>query len=133
MCTTTTWAAGGPSSRTLTLAANKHYDAAVKRDQGTTDKSDLEERFEREALAMLPGMYSAAHRLTRDSADAEDLVQETFLRAYRGFHQFHEGTNIKAWLYRILTNTFINTYRKKSANRRRSRGTMSRTGTCTPG
>lgn len=113
MCTTTTWAAGGPSSRTLTLAANKHYDAAVKRDQGTTDKSDLEERFEREALAMLPGMYSAAHRLTRDSADAEDLVQETFLRAYRGFHQFHEGTNIKAWLYRILTNTFINTYRKK--------------------
>lgn len=58
-------------------------------------------------------MYSAAYRLTRNGADAEDLVQDTFLRAYRGFHQFREGTNIKAWLYRILTNTFINTYRKK--------------------
>jgi len=74
---------------------------------------DLEERFEREALPMLPGMYSAAYRLTRNAADAEDLVQETFLRAYRGFHQFQPGTNLKAWLYRILTNTFINSYRKK--------------------
>src|SRR5438876_6462521 len=58
-------------------------------------------------------MYSAAFRLTRNSADAEDLVQETFLRAYRAFHQFEPGTNLKAWLYRILTNTFINSYRKK--------------------
>jgi RNA polymerase sigma-70 factor (ECF subfamily) len=75
--------------------------------------ADLEERFEREALPMLTGMYSAAYRLTRNAADAEDLVQETFLRAYRGFHQFQPGTNLKAWLYRILTNTFINSYRKK--------------------
>src|SRR5207249_7056883 len=74
---------------------------------------DLEERFEREALPMLTGMYSAAYRLTRNAADAEDLVQETFLRAYRGFRQFQEGTNLKAWLYRILMNTFINSYRKK--------------------
>jgi RNA polymerase sigma-70 factor (ECF subfamily) len=74
---------------------------------------DLEERFEREALPLLSGMYSAAYRLTRNSADAEDLIQETFLRAYRGFHQFEPGTNLKAWLYRILTNTFINSYRKK--------------------
>ncbi len=58
-------------------------------------------------------LYSAALRMTRNPADAEDLVQETYLRAYRGFEGFKEGTNLKAWLYRILTNTFINTYRKK--------------------
>lgn len=74
---------------------------------------DLEARFEAEALPLLNGMYSAAFRLTRNAADAEDLIQETFLRAYRGFHQFKEGTNLKAWLYRILMNTFINSYRKK--------------------
>jgi RNA polymerase sigma-70 factor (ECF subfamily) len=74
---------------------------------------DLQSRFEAEALPLLPGMYSAAYRLTRNAADAEDLVQETFLRAYRGFHQFEEGTNLKAWLYRILMNTFINEYRKR--------------------
>jgi RNA polymerase sigma-70 factor (ECF subfamily) len=74
---------------------------------------DLEARFEAEALPLLNGMYSAAFRLTRNAADAEDLIQETFLRAYRGFHQFQEGTNLKAWLYRILMNTFINSYRKK--------------------
>jgi RNA polymerase sigma-70 factor, ECF subfamily len=74
---------------------------------------DLEARFEAEALPLLNGMYSAAFRLTRNAADAEDLIQETFLRAYRGFHQFEEGTNLKAWLYRILMNTFINSYRKK--------------------
>jgi RNA polymerase sigma-70 factor (ECF subfamily) len=73
----------------------------------------LRARFEAEALPMLPGMYSAAYRLTRNAADAEDLLQEAFLRAYRGFHQFKPGTNLKAWLYRILTNTFINSYRKK--------------------
>ncbi len=74
---------------------------------------DLEARFEAEALPLLNAMYSAAFRLTRNAADAEDLIQETFLRAYRGFHQFKEGTNLKAWLYRILMNTFINSYRKK--------------------
>jgi len=74
---------------------------------------DLEARFEAEALPLLNGMYSAAFRLTRNAADAEDLIQETFLRAFRGFHQFQEGTNLKAWLYRILMNTFINSYRKK--------------------
>jgi RNA polymerase sigma-70 factor (ECF subfamily) len=76
-------------------------------------KTELTERFERDALPLLPGMSSAAFRLTRNASDAEDLLQETFLRAYRGFHQFQEGTNLKAWLYRILTNTFINSYRKK--------------------
>ena len=79
----------------------------------TRSNDDLEARFEAEALPLLNGMYSAAFRLTRNAADAEDLIQETFLRAYRGFHQFKEGTNLKAWLYRILMNTFINSYRKK--------------------
>jgi RNA polymerase sigma-70 factor, ECF subfamily len=86
-------------------------DMAVNAEQ--EEQAELSERFEREALPLLPGLYSAANRLTRNSADAEDLVQETFLRAYRGFHQFQAGTNLKAWLYRILTNTFINSYRKR--------------------
>jgi RNA polymerase sigma-70 factor (ECF subfamily) len=70
-------------------------------------------RFERDALPFLDQLYSAGLRMTRNPADAEDLVQETFAKAYSAFHQFEEGTNLKAWLYRILTNTFINTYRKK--------------------
>jgi len=61
----------------------------------------------------MPSLYSAALRMTRNRADAEDLVQETYLRAYRGFDGFESGTNLKAWLYRILTNTYINTYRAK--------------------
>jgi len=70
-------------------------------------------RFERDALPFLDQLYSAGLRMTRNPADAEDLVQETFVKAFAAFHQFQEGTNLKAWLYRILTNTFINTYRKK--------------------
>ena len=73
----------------------------------------LRERFERDVLPLMPNLYTAALRLTRNPADAEDLVQETYLRAYRGFGGFKEGTNLKAWMYRILTNTFINAYRKK--------------------
>jgi RNA polymerase sigma-70 factor (ECF subfamily) len=69
-------------------------------------------RFERDALPFLDQLYAAALRMTRKPADAEDLVQETFVKAYAAFHQFQEGTNLKAWLYRILTNTFINSYRK---------------------
>ncbi len=74
---------------------------------------DLEERFQREAIPLLREMYAAALRMTRNPADAEDLVQETYLRAYRGFGGFEPGTNLRAWLYRILTNAYINTYRKK--------------------
>ena len=73
----------------------------------------LRERFERDVLPLLPSLYAAALRMTRNPADAEDVVQDTYLRAYRGFAGFQEGTNLKAWLYRILTNSFINTYRKK--------------------
>jgi RNA polymerase sigma-70 factor, ECF subfamily len=69
-------------------------------------------RFERDALPFLDQLYSAALRVTRNPADAEDLVQETYVKAFAAFHQFQVGTNLKAWLYRILTNTFINTYRK---------------------
>jgi RNA polymerase sigma-70 factor (ECF subfamily) len=79
----------------------------------TDERAELERRFEQEAMPLLPGLYSAAYRLSRNAADAEDLVQETYLRAFRSFHQFEPGTNLKAWLYRILTNTFINTYRKR--------------------
>jgi RNA polymerase sigma-70 factor (ECF subfamily) len=70
-------------------------------------------RFEATAMPYLDQLYAAALRMTRNPADAEDLVQETFAKAFAAFHQFQEGTNLKAWLYRILTNTFINTYRKK--------------------
>ena len=64
-------------------------------------------------MPFLDQMYAAALRMTRNPADAEDLVQETYVKAFAAFHQFTEGTNLKAWLYRILTNAFINGYRKK--------------------
>ena len=70
-------------------------------------------RFEREAMPLLDQLYSAALRTTRNPADAEDLVQETYTKAYAAFHQYKPGTNFKAWMYRILTNTYINTYRKR--------------------
>jgi RNA polymerase sigma-70 factor (ECF subfamily) len=77
------------------------------------DEAALRARFERDVLPLLSSLYGAALRMTRNPADAEDLVQETYLRAYRGFAGFAEGTNLKAWLYRILTNSYINTYRKR--------------------
>src|ERR1700752_3302192 len=70
-------------------------------------------QFAELAMPFMSALYSAALRMTRNPADAEDLVQETYLRAYRGFGGFQEGTNLKAWLYKILTNTFINSYRAK--------------------
>jgi RNA polymerase sigma-70 factor (ECF subfamily) len=77
----------------------------------TADERDA--RFTADALQYLDQLYAAALRMTRNPADAEDVVQETFAKAYASFHQFTPGTNLKAWLYRILTNTYINTYRKK--------------------
>jgi RNA polymerase sigma-70 factor (ECF subfamily) len=82
-------------------------------DVATESAEDRTARFERDALPFLDQLYGAAMRMTRNPADAEDLVQETFAKAYSSFHQFRPGTNLKAWLYRILTNTFINNYRKK--------------------
>ncbi|PKK12305.1 MULTISPECIES: sigma-70 family RNA polymerase sigma factor [Thermomonospora] len=79
----------------------------------TESVEQRQERFQRDVLPFLDQLYSAALRMTRNPADAEDLVQETFAKAFASFHQFKEGTNLKAWLYRILTNTFINSYRKR--------------------
>jgi RNA polymerase sigma-70 factor, ECF subfamily len=79
-----------------------------------------DERFEQDVLPYLDQLYSAGLRMTRNPADAEDLVQETFAKAYASFHQFQPGTNLKAWLFRILTNTFINTYRKRQREPQRS-------------
>jgi RNA polymerase sigma-70 factor, ECF subfamily len=70
--------------------------------------------FAEQAMEYMPALYSAALRMTRSPADAEDLVQETYLKAYRGFGSFEQGSNLKAWLYKILTNTFINAYRART-------------------
>jgi RNA polymerase sigma-70 factor (ECF subfamily) len=82
--------------------------------------TERSERFEQDVLPYLDQLYSAAMRMTRNPADAQDLVQETFAKAYASFHQFQPGTNLKAWLFRILTNTFINTYRKRQREPQRA-------------
>ncbi|WP_433500175.1 sigma-70 family RNA polymerase sigma factor [Sphaerimonospora sp. CA-214678] len=91
----------------------------------TADDLSIEKqrhRFERDALPYLDQIYAGALRLSRNPADAEDLVQEVFARAFSNFHQFREGTNLRAWLYRILTNTYINTYRKQQRQPQRTAG-----------
>jgi len=75
--------------------------------------SDRKTRFTEEAMPLLDQLYGGALRMTRNPQDAEDLVQETYLKAYNAFDSFKPGTNLKAWLYRIMTNTYINSYRKK--------------------
>jgi RNA polymerase sigma-70 factor (ECF subfamily) len=82
---------------------------------GSHEETDeeLTARFERDAIPLLDQLYGGALRMTRNPADAEDLLQETMVKAYAGFRSFRAGTNLKAWLYRILTNTYINSYRKK--------------------
>ena len=79
----------------------------------TETAEERAQRFERDAMPYLDQLYGAAMRLTRNPSDAEDLVQETFLRAFGAFDTFTDGTNLRAWLFRILTNTYINQYRKK--------------------
>ena len=79
----------------------------------TEQAQELAERFERDAMPYMDQLYGAAMRMTRNPTDAEDLVQETYLKAFAAFTSFTEGTNLKAWLFRILTNTYINIYRKK--------------------
>jgi RNA polymerase sigma-70 factor (ECF subfamily) len=80
---------------------------------GAESNEALVKRFEDDALPLLDQIYGAALRMTRNPADAEDLVQESYIKAYSGFRSFKKGTNLKAWLYRILTNTYINSYRKR--------------------
>jgi len=87
--------------------------SAMTTDPAAESPQERAERFERDALPYLDQLYGAALRMTRNPQDAEDLVQEAFAKAFAAFHQFKPGTNLKAWLYRILTNTFINSYRKK--------------------
>ena len=77
------------------------------------DQAQLRVLFETQALPFIDQLYGAAMRMTRNPADAQDLVQETFVKAFGAFRSFQQGTNLKAWLYRILTNTYINSYRKK--------------------
>ena len=86
-------------------------DGVVDQESETTEERAA--RFERDAMPLIDQLYGAALRMTRNPADAEDLVQETFLKAYSAFGTFRAGTNLKAWLYRILTNTYINGYRKR--------------------
>ncbi|MEA2327226.1 MAG: hypothetical protein QOE68_2185, partial [Thermoanaerobaculia bacterium] len=69
--------------------------------------------FEKAAMPYVDSLYNTAYRMTRNSEDAEDLVQETYLKAYKYYDKFEEGTNFKAWLFKIMKNTFINNYRKK--------------------
>jgi RNA polymerase sigma-70 factor (ECF subfamily) len=95
----------------LEARALAEADAAV--DVATESPEARAARFEREAMPLLDQMYSAALRTTRNPTDAEDLVQETYAKAFAAFHQYRPGTNLKAWMYRILTNSYINSYRKK--------------------
>jgi RNA polymerase sigma-70 factor (ECF subfamily) len=100
-----------PTIEDLEAAALAEADASV--DVSTESAEERTARFEREAMPLLNQMYSAALRTARNPTDAEDLVQETYAKAFAAFHQYKPGTNLKAWMYRILTNTYINTYRKK--------------------
>jgi RNA polymerase sigma-70 factor (ECF subfamily) len=84
-----------------------------KAPEAELDAAALRKLFEEQALPFMDQLYAAAMRMTRNPADAGDLVQETYAKAFQAFRQFQQGTNLKAWLYRIQTNTFINTYRKK--------------------
>lgn len=105
------WGAMSDTHAPGTASADAGRDSEV--DVANETQAERAARFEREAMPYLDQLYSAALRNTRNPADAEDLVQETYAKAYAAFHQYKPGTNLKAWLYRILTNTYINIYRKK--------------------
>ena len=100
-------------SYVMSIPTSASTSAAVADPRETETETERDLRFSSEAMQYLDQLYAAAMRMTRNPADAEDVVQETFAKAYASFHQFTPGTNLKAWLYRILTNTYINSYRKK--------------------
>ena len=103
----------GSGALPVSSALPSRGEGRVAQKERTERTDERRARFERDALPFVDQLYAAGLRMTRNPADAEDLVQETFLKAYAAFHQFEEGTNLKAWLYRILTNTYINSYRRK--------------------
>ena len=96
-----------------TNAAHDRVDGAQPAGAPAETAEERAARFERDAMPLIDQLYGAALRMTRNPADAEDLVQETYLKAYSAFRTFRAGTNLKAWLYRILTNTYINGYRRR--------------------
>ena len=105
------WRAMTDTPATDIIIGEATPDATV--DVASETPAERQSRFEREAMPLLDQLYSAALRTTRNPSDAEDLLQETYTKAFAAFHQYRPGTNFKAWMYRILTNTYINTYRKK--------------------
>ena len=122
-------AQGGSGLSMTTPGIGRLGSAAMSEDPGQAETrraprgESAEERvarFERDALQYIDQLYSAALRMTRNPADAEDLVQESYAKAFGSFHQYEPGTNLKAWLYRILTNAYINTYRKKQREPKQS-------------
>ena len=96
----------------LTPSESSSSGALVRVDREKESAAERAKRFEQDALQYMNQLYAAALRYTRDPDDAQDLVQDTYAKAYTSFHQFEPGTNLKAWLYRVLTTTFINSYRK---------------------
>ena len=120
MASTATAIEPGTGLRTSSASAVLSYvmnlpstGASAEVDVATETPEERAARFERDALPYLDQLYGAALRMARNPADAEDVVQEAYAKAFASFHQFKPGTNLKAWLYRILTNTYINAYRKK--------------------
>ncbi|WP_460864291.1 sigma-70 family RNA polymerase sigma factor [Rhodococcus aerolatus] len=103
--------AGAASTGAASTGAEERERAAAE--QAAESDAERTARFEADAMPLIDQLYGAALRMTRNPADAEDLVQEAYLKAYSAFGSFSKGTNLKAWLYRILTNTYINSYRKK--------------------
>lgn len=99
--------------KTMNTLPNSETDDLQPVDVATESAEDRSARFERDAMQYVDQLYAGALRMTRNPADAEDLVQEAFTKAYSSFHQFKPGTNLRAWLFRILTNTYINLYRKR--------------------
>lgn len=116
---TKTTTASPVMSYVMMIAASAKSDPTGEKDadrgvdvRETETDEERAQRFERDTMVYLDQLYGAALRMTRNPADAEDVVQETYAKAFSSFKQFRPGTNLKAWLYRILTNTYINSYRK---------------------
>ena len=111
---TSSTAAGPEAAESETVPVSGAGDAGADQvDVSTESAEERRLRFERDAMQYVDQLYSAAMRMARNPSDAEDLVQEAYTKAFSAFHQYKPGTNLKAWLYRILTNTYINLYRKR--------------------